>query len=80
MSNFTEDDILFAPTDIRVSNLNPPTGPSETGGFELLGNDETMTIGEKFYVGPGTVTVWRWASGSIASQIERPNGEYEGGQ
>lgn len=73
MSNFTEDDILF-----NASNDFP--GPKESGGFELLGSDETMTIGEKFYVGPGTVTVWRWASGSIASQIERPNGEFEGGQ
>lgn len=78
-SDFTEKDVLFGPTNFKVDE-HTPIGPNETGAFELLGNDETMTVGEKFYYGPGIVTVYRWANGSIASQIERPNGEFEGGQ
>ena len=70
MSAFTESDIMFG----RSAHA-----AIEVGGFELLGSDETLAVGNKVYRGPGTVTVWRWKGGGRASQIERPNGELEAG-
>ena len=72
MNNYTEDDIPFAPRD--------GVGPSEIGKFELMGTDETLSLGKKKFVGPGTVTVWRWGSGFITSQMKTPSGKFQGGQ
>jgi len=47
------------------------------GAIELSGTDESITIGTTTVSGPGTVSVWRWESGRMVAQIERPNGDFE---
>ena len=73
MNNYTEDDITFTLRCIGV-------GPSEIGKFELTGPDETLSLGKKKFIGPGTVTVWRWGSGFVTSQMKTPSGKFQGGQ
>lgn len=73
MNNYTEDDITFGPRD--------GIGPSEVGHLKLVGTDETLSLGNKKFVGPGTVTVWRWGSnGLVTAQMKTPSGKFQGGQ
>ena len=72
MNNYTEDDITFAPRD--------GVGPSESGKFELTGTNETLSLGNKKFVGPGTVTVWRRGSGFLTAQMKTPSGKFQCGQ
>lgn len=72
MNNYTEDDIPFAPRD--------GVGPSEKGEFELMGPEDTLSLGVKKFVGPGTVTVWRWSKGFVTAQMKTASGRFKGAQ
>lgn len=66
----------FTVEDIEFETVGGTDG-MQTGGFELLGSDETLNVGPDTVVGPGTVSVWRFRDGNMHWRIERPNGSAE---
>lgn len=63
---FTLADVIWEPCLTGV----------EMGGFELLGSDEAIDLGNGTVVqGPGTVHLWRWAkTGTVKHEVVLPGG------
>lgn len=63
--------------DVPMTPTGRTRGPVAMGALALAAGDTYTTDDGTSINGPGVVSLWRFASGRVVGQVERPGGEHE---